>query len=83
MSGLIGEVFGFAIAMKVLSTINGEPHKLVKAHSTKTSANEHAKILRKKGKKVKIINGKDTNGNPVYGVYVKVEPKKKSKKKKT
>jgi 2-C-methyl-D-erythritol 4-phosphate cytidylyltransferase len=69
--------------MKALSTIDGVPHKLAKAHSTKASANEHAKILRKKGKKVKIVNGKDTNGKPVYGVYVKVEPKKKSKKKKT
>lgn len=83
MSSMLGEVFGFAIAMKVLSTINGEPHRLAKAHSTKTSANEHAKILRKSGKKVKIVNGKDKNGKPVYGVYVKVESKKKSKKKKT
>jgi hypothetical protein len=79
--GLLGDVLVLGIGLQVFKNINGEPHKLEKKHSTKASANEHAKILIKSGKKVKIVNGKDTNGKRVYGVYVKVEPKKKAKKK--
>jgi len=79
--GMLGEILGFTIAMKALSTIDGVPHKLAKTHSDKASAKKHADQLKKSGKKVKIVNGKDKNGKPVYGVYVKVEPKKKPKKK--
>lgn len=77
--GLIGEVFALGIALDMMKNINGKPHKLVRKHKTKSSAETQAKVLRKKGKKVKVLEGKDKNGKPTYGVYVKVEEKKKKK----
>ena len=68
---------------KVLKDIDGIQHKLEKVHSNKVSVKKHAEQLKKSGKKVKIVNGKDKNGKPVCGVYIKVEDKKKVKKKKS
>jgi hypothetical protein len=79
--GLIGEVFALAITLKAVENINGEPHKLEKAHSDKASADEHAKRLKKQGKKVRVLKRKDKNGKTVYGVYSKVEKTKKKPKK--
>ena len=73
---VIGEVLGFGLAAKVLQNMNGQSRKLVRNHKTRASATQHAKVLRKKGKKVRILEGKDKNGKPIYGVYTKVKKRK-------
>jgi hypothetical protein len=77
--GLIGEVLAIGITLKALKNINGEEHKLEKVHTSKSNADEHAKRLRKSGKRARVVKGKDKNGKPIYGVYTRVKKKKVKK----
>jgi hypothetical protein len=79
--GLIGDVFVLSVASRMFRDRHGHTHRLAKVHTTKASAHEHAKTLKKNGKQVKILEGKDKNGKPIYGVYTRVVVKKKKKTK--
>ena len=80
-TALLGTILTFGVIFKAMDNINGVPHQLEKVHTTKRSADEHVKRLKKKGKKAKVVKKKDKNGKAHYGVYSKVEKKKKVKKK--
>ena len=79
-TGLLGTILTFGVIFKAMDNINGAPHQLEKVHSTKSSADDHVKRLKKRGKKARIVKKKDGHGKTHYGVYSKVEKKKAKKK---